>query len=319
MFNLVRLVQNENMKIFRRIGTWVMIGLLLLATGVLGIMIKQNLFGDDDLGPNWKQKLEKQVKQDQKLLKSEDIPPSAKEHYEKNIQINQHRIDHEIVPEGQTLWGYMYKTADVTSLITLFTIIVGATSVAGEFSWGTIKLLLIRSASRSKILLSKYLSTLLFALALLAILFLFSLVFGAILFGFGGWDTPHLTYDNGQVIEHNQILHVLSLYGLECVNLLMMVTFAFMISTVFRSSSLAIGLAIFLMFAGTNAVGILSLQGYEWVKYILFANTDLSQYLEGEPLIKGMTLPFSVTVLAVYFFIFNAISWIVFKKRDVAA
>ncbi|QKI83016.1 ABC-2 type transport system permease protein [Kroppenstedtia eburnea] len=319
MFNFIRLVQNENMKIFRRVGTWVMIGLLLLATGVLGIMVKQNVYGDDDLGPNWKQKLEKQVKQDQKILKREDLPPGVKKSYEKSIQINQYRIDHDVVPDGQTLWGYMYQTANVASLITLFTIIIGATSVAGEFSWGTIKLLLIRSASRSKILLSKYLSTLLFALALLAILFLFSLLFGTILFGFSGWDAPHLTYDHGKVIEKNQMLHVLSLYGLECVNLLMMVTFAFMISTVFRNSSLAIGLAIFLMFAGTNAVAILSFQGYEWVKYILFANTDLSQYLEGQPLVKGMTLSFSVTVLAVYFFIFNAISWIVFKKRDVAA
>ncbi|GGA50058.1 hypothetical protein GCM10007416_24010 [Kroppenstedtia guangzhouensis] len=319
MFNFVRLVQNENMKIFRRIGTWVMISLMLLASGVLGILVKQNVFGYDDLGPNWKQKLEKQVKQDQKILQSEDVPPGAKEHYEKNIQINQYRIDHDIVPDGQTLWGYMYQTASVTSLITLFTIITGATSVAGEFSWGTIKLLLIRSASRSKILLSKYLSTLLFALALLALLFLFSLLLGVILFGFSGWDAPHLTYDNGKVIEKNQMLHVLGLYGLECVNLLMMVTFAFMISTVFRSSSLAIGLAIFLMFAGTNAVSILSMQDYEWVKYILFANTDLSLYLEGQPWIKGMTMSFSITVLAVYFLIFNVISWIVFKKRDVAS
>ena len=101
MFNFVRLVQNENMKIFRRIGTWVMISLMLLASGVLGILVKQNVFGDDDLGPNWKQKLEKQVKQDQKILKSEDVPPGAKEHYEKNIQINQYRIDHDIVPKGK--------------------------------------------------------------------------------------------------------------------------------------------------------------------------------------------------------------------------
>lgn len=319
MFNLVRLVQNENMKIFRRIGTWVMIGLLLVVTGILGIMVKQNIFGDEGLGPDWKKKLEKQVKQDQKILKSGELPPGGKEHFERNIEINQYRIDHDLAPEGQTLWSFMYQSANITSLITLFTIIVGATSVAGEFSWGTIKLLLIRSASRSKILLSKYLSTLLFALSLLAILFLFSLLLGGILFGVGGWNYPHLTFEDGKVIEKSQVVHVLGLYGLESVNLLMMVTFAFMISTVFRSSSLAIGLAIFLMFTGVNTVQILSVQGHEWVKYVLFANTDLGQHLEGEPLVKGMTMSFSVTVLAVYFLIFNVISWFVFKKRDVAA
>lgn len=49
-------------------------------------------------------------------------------------------------------------------LNTIFTALVAADSVAGEFTWGTIKLLLIRPWSRSKILLSKYISMVLFSL-----------------------------------------------------------------------------------------------------------------------------------------------------------
>jgi len=54
---------------------------------------------------------------------------------------------------------------------------------------------------------------------------------------------------------------------------------------------------------------------------VLFLNLDLTQFINGN---KGpidddpMTLGFALGVLAVYFVIFNAISWTVFRRRDVA-
>jgi len=97
----------------------------------------------------------------------------------------------------------------------------------------------------------------------------------------------------------------------------MMATFAFMISTVFRSSALAIGLAIFLMMAGNQI--IFAFAEYPWAKYILFANTDLQQYANGNVLIEGMTLGFSISVLIGYYAIFIGLSWLIFIKRDVAS
>ncbi|QKG85194.1 ABC transporter permease [Kroppenstedtia pulmonis] len=323
MSNFIRLIQNENMKIYRRVGTWVMIGLLLLAALGQGVIMKHSatgtIFGKGEV-PDWKVSLEKGNQALEKDLKDKSLPANIKEDLKESYELNQYRLDNDIPPLNRyNLWGYMYETSYITSLITLFTIIIGATSVAGEFSWGTIKLLLIRSASRSKILLSKYVSILFFALTLLVILFLFSLLVGSVLYGFDNLNSPYLSYEKGEVIEKSMPVHVLSLYALKSVDLLMMVTFAFMISSVFRSSSLAIGLAIFLMFTGVQAVFIMSQLDLEWAKYILFANTDLSPYFDGKPMFKGMTLSFSVTVLAIYFALFNAISWLAFCKRDVAS
>ena len=117
--------------------------------------------------------------------------------------------------------------------------------------------------------------------------------------------------------ETSMAIHYIVEYALASVNLLMMVTFAFMLSSVFRSSSLAIGLAIFLMFTGSQLTYILS--QYDWVKYILFANTDLSVYFDGSPIIESMTLGFSLMTLLVYFIVFLLLSWLLFTKRDVAA
>lgn len=211
----------------------------------------------------------------------------------------------------------MTIAAEIVSLITLFTIVVGASSVASEFTWGTIKLLLIRPVSRAKILLSKYLATILFALFSLVLLFVVSFLVGSIFFGIEG-STPHLVYRDGAVHEVHMVSHILGVFGLKSINLIMMSTFAFMISTIFRNSGLAIGLAIFLMFVGVNVTALLATK-FEWAKYILFANTDLSQYLTGYVLVEGMTMTFSVIMLIIYFVIFNTLTWFVFTKRDVAA
>lgn len=304
------------MKIYRRLSSWVLIGLLVLAVLAIGIV---NKFIIDAPTGEWKQATQNEVTQYETMLKeTPGMPKSVKENYEKEIAINKYRLEHNIEPlHSKSMWGTVQDSANLVSLITLFTIIIAAGSVAGEFSWGTIKLLLIRPVSRSKILLSKYLSSLSFALTLLVFHYLFSFLLGGVLFGFSDISTPYLSYQNGTVVETSMPLHLLSLYGLKSIDLLMMVTFAFMISSVFRNSSLAIGLSIFLMFTGTQIVTLFA--QYEWVKYILFANTNLMQYIDGQPFVEGMTLSFSITMLVVYFVLFNAISWFTFNKRDVAA
>ncbi len=46
------------------------------------------------------------------------------------------------------------------------------------------------------------------------------------------------------------VIYLINYYGLASIEMIMMATMAFMISSVFRNSSLAIGLSLFLMFMG---------------------------------------------------------------------
>ncbi|GGM30456.1 hypothetical protein GCM10011351_15760 [Paraliobacillus quinghaiensis] len=322
MFNILRLVQNENLKIYKRMSTWIMISLLILSVVIGGIATKF-LMNPNDGNPetNWKEEL--QVRNEQLQMDIEQIENavgagSATKPLEEEVLINNYRIENDIAPvESETLWGFMISAPNFTTFASLFAIVIGAGIVASEFSTGTIKLLLIRPVNRYKILLSKYLATLLFAFLLVLLIFITAFIVGSIMYGFQGIDLPYLVYTEGQFVEKNMLNHIITLFGLNSVNLIMMVTFAFMISTVFRSSSLAIGLSLFLMFTGQQIVMLLS--QYDWVKYILFANTDLTQYFSGSPVVEGMTLTFSVTILAVYFLFFNVASWVIFQKRDVAA
>lgn len=315
MSSIFSLIQNENMKIYRRFGTWFMIGLLALATLAGALIIKATHKEPE----NWKAEVASEIKRMEAELSEEKLPKMYKNYLKQQLKINEYRLEHNIKPVApNTFWGYLVDSADIIALITLFTIIVAAGSVASEFSWGTIKLLLIRPASRTKILLSKYIAALLFALCMLLLLFIFSAVVGAAVFGIENIREPYLAYQNGAVVERSMLFHVVQVYALNCADLVMMATFAFMISAVFRNHSLAIGLATFVLFVGPQVTALLAMK-FDWAKYLLFANTNLTQYIDGTPLVEGMTMSFSIMMLLVYFVIFNGIAWLIFRKRDIAA
>ncbi|WKB35110.1 ABC transporter permease subunit [Terrilactibacillus sp. S3-3] len=101
--------------------------------------------------------------------------------------------------------------------------------------------------------------------------------------------------------------------------MIMICAFALMISTLLKSSALAIALSIVIEFAGSIVSNLLALWGKDYAKYLFFNNTDLYQYVEGEPLSKGMTVGFSLSVLVVYFILFMAVSLFVFEKRDITS
>ena len=246
-------------------------------------------------------------------------PKIQKDGLSKQLQTNEYRLKHDVQPiKGNSLWGFVEGiSSNFISLIALFAIVMGGGIVANEFSGGTIKLLLIRPSKRYKILLSKYIAVIEYIILMLLVLLIVSVVIGGILFSFKGVGTPFLTNSSGIITETNMITHIVQGYGLQSINLLMMVTLAFMVSTVFRNSAMAIGIGVFLLTVG-NVITML-LSRFDWSKYILFANTNLNQYISGEPLVKGMTMTFSITVLIVYFIIFNVISYIAFTKRDIVA
>lgn len=291
----------------------IIVGLIVAA----GLIIRLNT-GSIHQDKQWKAELTSEINQDKKVMAAVGNG-SARESLKKDIAINQYRIDHNLKPaSGETLWGFVSGAAgNMVLVIAVFTIIVISGSIAGEFNSGTIKLLLIRPVYRTEILLSKYVSALLFTVFSLIILFITSWLVGGLLFGFSGATEAHLVYAHGAVRQTSWTLAVWQSYLLSCVSLVMTMTAAGMIAAIFRNSGLAIGISIFMMLAGPTITALLT--RYDWVKYVLFANTDLSQYTDGTPLVKGMTLGFSLAVLAVYYLVFIAAGWLFFTRRDVAS
>ncbi|TCT24945.1 ABC-2 type transport system permease protein [Melghiribacillus thermohalophilus] len=318
MSEYFKLLYNELFKIYVRKSTWAMYAVLTLLIIAPAVLILSFDDMQKEYTDNWREELQKENEEYQKdMAEMEESPGDFVEEYNsQTIAKNNYYLENDIKPLNYGAWTFTLENAGLVSVVSLLTIIIGAGIISNEYRWGTIKLLLIRPISRTKILLSKLTSVFLFALCTMIFLFLISLLTGAIFFGFEGMN-PYYVVQTAEGFEHVRIVNeIFSEYGYKVVNLVMMTTLAFMISTIFKNSSLAIGIGIFLLLGGNMVVGIFS--QYEWAKYILFANIDLKQYETGNVWIEGMTLGFSITMLMIYFVVFVVLSWLVFNKRDVA-
>lgn len=315
---MLNLIRNEWMKLWQKKATWVIVVMLVaILIGVGGIMKwVQSTNEQPQNQPSW----EENQAENQAFLTAQLADPNIDDAYkkqlEKDLAISEYRLDKNVEPMDPN--GREQSVLDshvMLSLVILFSVIVAASIVASEFSQGTIKMLLSRPVKRWKILTSKYLTTLIFAFVLTIIAFVSTMIASYLFYDSGGGAI--LEYRNGSVEEVSYWGRVFVLYVLQFVGVIVYTTFAFMIGSVFRSSSLAIGLSIFLLFAGPNIVLILS--KYEIAKYILFTHTDLTGYINGQMFVPGMTWPLSLMVLTVYMVIFIGVSFWSFTKRDVTA
>lgn len=316
MNKLIQLIRNEQMKLYFLRSTWIMLGILLVF--VIGNGVLTKVFEDEDSRiqtDEWRTVLTEENESLEKDMEGNEFAGSFS-HYKMNE--NEFYLENDIQPAKFGALHFVYDNSIFIILISLFTIIVAAGSVANEHRWGTIKLLLIRPISRSTILLSKYVSVLIFALSTTLLLLVSAFIVGLILFGFEGAQPMYL------IETANGSFELISLYkeifadiGFQWVEIAILATLAFMISTIFKNNSMALGTTLFLMFTGIQIV--FWFEKYAWSKYILFAHTDLSQYSKtGNVLLEGNTLSFSIVILIIYYVLFLFLSWIFFTKRDVA-
>lgn len=317
---MLNLVKNESVKLLKRPSTYIMIALIVVGTILFGFLTQWlHSNSKNESNNDWKQGLQQDIE-----LYEQEYENTNEEWYknwmESQIAINQYRIENDIPPSyvDYSMWSFIDESSLMITFVGLFVIIIASGIVANEYSRGTIKMLLVKPYKRWKILLSKYITVILSLLFLLAILFITAAITGALFFGLGDTSAVYLTYENGQVIEQSLLLYLIKLYVLSSVSTLLLATMAFMISAVFRTSGLAVGISIFLLLVGPIVTSNLA-NHIEWTKYTLFANTDLMQYLEGTVLMDGMTLEFSLVILAIHLILFLAISFYLFNNRDVSA
>lgn len=293
--------------------------MILFLLGAVGLLAGLNKYNEHENRPaDWRASLQQQNEAMRQNLQSAEGQADA-EAIQGLITRNEYYLAEGIDPNDWTQMDQVKDSASLMLFATLLVVVIAADLLAAEFSAGTIKLLLVGPASRAKILLAKYASLLGFAAMLTVICFVASYLAGGILEGFGGLGQRTVEIGaSGAIEKHSLLAGALEDYGYQAVGMLIYATFAFMISSAFRSSSMAIAFSLFFMLMGNALAGLLS--KYEWVKYLLFSNIDLSQYADGStPLRPEMTLSFSIGMLAAYYALFHLVAWLLFTKRDVTA
>lgn len=289
--------------------------LVVLIAGMLGLtkwISTTNNEGQQD----WKQAVQGELMVIQDRLKATDLAAPEKERLESKEKILEYRLANSVQPlESDSREKMIMDSAGIGSITVLLTVIVAAGIVASEFSQGTIKMLLSRPIKRWKILTAKYIVVNLFGILLMLFGFVVATVCAYVMFKSGSGQ--ELVWNGKEVIEASVWGKGLYTLLLAFGNVFTTATFAFMVGSVFRSSSLAIGLSLFIYFMGSTVVMLLA--KYEIVKYIVFTHMDLTIYETDFRIVEDVTLPFSIAVLGVYLIVFLIISYSTFMKRDVTA
>jgi ABC-2 type transport system permease protein len=306
-------------------------------------------------GSNWRDHVQTQMKSYQQRLNqlSAQADKDAQAQAEMNsiqreLKLLQYRLDHN-VPE--LAWPDMNAYHEVAGFLgfaariflPLLVIVLVADIVSGEATDGTIKLLLVRPVSRTKILVGKWLvsvtATLLWSLlvsgALLLTAFAILGTRGAlqpqaanVVYTFesavvnDGMVGPHeITvpvphYDHALIMPQWQFL----LYGFLFTAFAMVVvaTIAFFCSTLFRSAMVSTAAAM-----GSVIIGfiVINMARHEnWVQWLFPTHLDLVSIWTGElsqQMSQAISLPTGVLVLLAWALVALVVSLYSFARRDI--
>lgn len=329
---MLNLVVNEWNKVFFRKNNYVTLFIILGTSALLSLMPllfnDEAAFEDISYGKDWQDQATNQIttleEENTRLLTSESEVSfvnelTASDNQEEIERLNYHLKEGIKPPANNNLYKSLVDTSDLNLLVGIFVTIIASAMVSKEFSMGTIKLLLIRSYSRSKILTSKYIATL-----LITVTYYMSLYIGTIvvaLFTSEINSSPEYVYlsSDGTYMHSNFWMYFLGILASNLIYLIIIATIAFSLSTISRNTSLSLGTTLGILFLGP-LLTLYLFSKTELTKYLLMANWNLTNYLPGNnPSIEGMTLPFSIIINSVYFILLLSMAYYSFNKKDILA
>lgn len=242
----------------------------------------------------------------------------AKENAEKSKYIIEQGKDINNTSDSRGFLLNVFSRYELFIIITI--VIIAGAIVSEEFNKGTIKLLLVRPFSRAKILLAKFITVVITVLFIMVVTVILQFMVGGIFFGFDSLSIPAVIYDHsaGKIIEMGIFKNIL-LTGLGKLPIYVLLgTLAFALSTIFNNTPVAITITLMGYMASSIVNQFAYYYDIKWLKFFVTPNWDFTQFFYGGlPLIKGVTVPFSVVICLIYFAIMISVSFVVFKKRNI--
>lgn len=325
----VQLVSNEIIKMLRKRRFQVVLAILFVLMAVFAyaehqaveVMVQQ--LGTTD----WHVRLQQEITHQLNRMHNPFLSDAEKAGIQATLAEAQYELAHNINPYAPGAPSFMHTFMDegITLLVPLFVIVIASDIVSSEMSGGTIKMLLTRGVSRSKILLSKLVALFLLVAMLFGAIAVTSYVVSGVFFGYRGFGLPVVmgfqtsatgTVDLSHVYTLPQWHYLFMTFGLGFFACLAIASLAFMVSTLVRSTASSMGIMMAALIAGTLLTALAS--NWKLAKYLPVVNLQLINYLNGTPPpVEGMTFSFSIVVLVVWSAVALLVSFQVFSRKDI--
>ena len=261
-----------------------------------------------------------------KLLK-----PSEIRDMEDALKIDIYKLENNIEAiESLTDERAIYDSVSVQFsmlIVSILMIIIAGSAISTEISKGTIKFLLFTPNKRWKILFAKIVSAVLVLVVLTFILSLLSALVGNIFFEKAG--SEYIYIKDGEVQTLSYLVYKVLYFLTSCIDVLVYMIFAFMLSVITRNTALAVGLSV-ASYVGSGIV--MNLINYyikaDWVKFIPFNNFGIADKIftsgasyttmqMASDALNNVSVWFSLGVLGVSTLLMIITMFDSFNKRDI--
>lgn len=205
----------------------------------------------------------------------------------------------------------------ILSIIGVFVAVVAGGIVAGEFSDGTVKFLLINPTKRWKIITAKYFTVISVGFILLLIAFIVSGLASMIFMGIPESSAAYLEVDGSTIKSIPGILYIARRYLIGSVSVIIYGSLAFAISSLMSSAAISVGISLLAMLGGGIINLIMVAASFDWGRFLIFANADINSIIDKNPIYEGQTIGFTLGVIAVHMAVFLLIAWDGFTRKEV--
>ena len=239
-----------------------------------------------------------------------------------STKVSQYIVENRQNISKQNNLNYQLRTivSDYELFLVMLILIVCSTIICDEFKDGTIKLLLIKPYSRCKILLSKYLTTIIVLIISILLLIIMQLVIGGFIFGFESLNIPVVVYNftNSKLIEYSVFEYMLMGIAVKIPLLLMMITISYFLGVLTSSMIISITMPL-MLYVFSSSLKYLAIEyELEFMKYLVNINWNIQDYLFGKlPEFQFVNFEFSMFILFIYFIILGVLTLIIFNKKNI--
>jgi len=220
---------------------------------------------------------------------------------------------------GNLFNGYFVTQLIMNSLwvhIPFLISLVAGDQLAGEATGGTFRLILIRPVSRSRILLAKYLTTLLYSFSLVAFLATLSLGLGVAMFGVG--DLLVAGRELAIISQHEALGRMCLAFGLAIWSMWCVASLAFLFSSFVEN---AIGpiigtmtvMVVFLIISNLPTSFFAAVKPYLFTSYLNVWQKALEASIPWETIVRH------AEILGCFSVGFYVATWYIFVKKDIVS
>ena len=209
---------------------------------------------------------------------------------------------------------------DYEIFIVILILIVCSTIICEEFKDGTIKLLLIKPYSRGKIILSKYLTSIIVILISILLLIITQFILGTLMFGLESLNIPVVVFDFNkmELLTYNVFWYMIIRINVKLPFLLIMITITNFIAVITSYTLVSITLPLMLYMFTPSLVYFIKQYKLEFIKYFVNINWNIEDYLFGMISdVSYINLEFSLLILGIYFISLLGLMFIIFKKKNI--